>query len=335
VTQKAERMWGDRYERPEGTGKAPMDLEAAFMQVLSNLVVSQQTMAQSLAQLADILAIVDTSGTLAPHAAQGNSREGNRPQTPTHTYTSSSRIPIPWFPSFQRAPPAAAQQPLTHKLPTQAKDIAEYKREYAALGRDFHHDMTLVEYCGLRGMDHPKEPQRGGQQQQQGHNIDFIQKVGKLTIPSFDRSSKCTARAGVQKLDKHYKLNQMTKTEASDSCTFEGQLDGQDDSAYPSSSPSGNVKDSTLQHSGHTCEDSYVLALKHDEIRRLDDLPMGVDMASRKSCMEDDELPMMSEPHFSSSHSPMLATTHEDISGILDMVEEPCVGIVVKGHMDL
>ena len=44
---------------------------------------------------------------------------------------------------------------------------------------------------------------------------------------------------------------------------------------------------------------------------------------------------MMSEPHFSSSQSPMLATTHEDISGIPDMVEEPCVGIVHKGHMDL
>jgi hypothetical protein len=305
------------------------------MQVLNNLVVSQQTMTQSLAQLADRLAIVDTPGTPAPHAAQGNSGAGSRPQTPTRTYTSSSRIPRPWFPSFQRAPPAATQQPLAQRLPTQAEDIAEYKREYAALGRDFHHDMTLVEYCGLRGMDHPREPQRGGQQQQQGHNIDFIRKVGKLTIPSFDGSSKCTARAGVQKLDMYYKLNQMTETEASDSCAFEGQLDGQDDSACPSSSPSGNVEDSTLQHSGDTCEDSYVLALRHDEIRRLDDLPMGVDMASRKSCMEDDELPMMSEPHFSSSQSPMLATTHEDISGILDMVEEPCVGIVHKGHMDL
>jgi hypothetical protein len=44
---------------------------------------------------------------------------------------------------------------------------------------------------------------------------------------------------------------------------------------------------------------------------------------------------MMSETHFSSSQTPMLATTHEDISGIPDMVEEPCVGIVHKGHMDL
>ena len=41
-----------------------------------------------------------------------------------------------------------------------------------------------------------------------------------------------------------------------------------------------------------------MLALRHDEIRRLDDLPMGVDMASRKLGMEDDEFPMRSEPHF-------------------------------------
>ena len=78
-----------------------------------------------------------------------------------------------------------------------------------------------------------------------------------------------------------------------------------------------------------------MLALRHDEIRRLDDLPMGVDMVSRKSCMEDDEFPMRSEPHFSSSQSPMLATTHEDISAIPDMVEQPCMGIVHKEHMDL
>jgi hypothetical protein len=37
----------------------------------------------------------------------------------------------------------------SQRPPTHAEDIAEYRREYAALGRDFHQDMTLVEYCGL------------------------------------------------------------------------------------------------------------------------------------------------------------------------------------------
>jgi hypothetical protein len=166
VTQKEKRMWGDRYERLEGTGKAPMEQEATFMQVISDMLNSQQTMSQSLAQVAERLAMVDISGTQAPHAAQGNSGESSRPQTPTRTYTSLSRISRPWFPSFKRAPAAITQQPLAQRLPTHAEDIAEYKREYAALGRDFYHDMTLVEYCGLRGMNHPREPQRGGQQQQ-------------------------------------------------------------------------------------------------------------------------------------------------------------------------
>jgi hypothetical protein len=46
------------------------------------------------------------------------------------------------------------------------------------------------------------------------HNLEFIRKVGKLTIPSFDGSSRCTTRAWVQKLDTYYKLNQMTEAEA-------------------------------------------------------------------------------------------------------------------------
>jgi hypothetical protein len=44
--------------------------------------------------------------------------------------------------------------------------------------------------------------------------MDFIRKFGKLTIPSFDGSPKCTARSWVQKLDTYYKLNQMTETKA-------------------------------------------------------------------------------------------------------------------------
>jgi hypothetical protein len=38
--REAERMMGDIYERPEGSGKAPMEPEASFMQVLGNLVVN-------------------------------------------------------------------------------------------------------------------------------------------------------------------------------------------------------------------------------------------------------------------------------------------------------
>jgi hypothetical protein len=161
-----ERMLGDGYELPEGSGKAPVDPKTAFMQVINDMLASQWNMSQSLAQVVDRLARVGTLDTQTPHAAQGNSGVGSRPQSPSHTYTSASRIPKPLFPSFQRAPPVAAPLLIAQRPPTHAEDIAEYTREYAILGCYFHQDMTLVEYCGLRLKNHPKEPQRGGPQQQ-------------------------------------------------------------------------------------------------------------------------------------------------------------------------
>jgi hypothetical protein len=51
--REAERMLGDRYERPEGSGKAPIDPETTFMQVINDMLASQRTMSQSLAQVVD------------------------------------------------------------------------------------------------------------------------------------------------------------------------------------------------------------------------------------------------------------------------------------------
>jgi hypothetical protein len=50
--------------------------------------------------------------------------------------------------------------------------------------------------------------------------MDFIQKFGKLTIPSCFGLSKCTTRAWVQKLDTYYKLNQMIEIEATSFTTL-------------------------------------------------------------------------------------------------------------------
>jgi hypothetical protein len=77
--REAERMLGDRYERPEGNGKAPVDPETTFMQVINDMLASQRTMSQSLAQVVDRLARVGTPDIQVPHAAQGNSGAGSRP----------------------------------------------------------------------------------------------------------------------------------------------------------------------------------------------------------------------------------------------------------------
>ena len=93
-------MLGEIYEQPKGSGKAPMEPEKAFMQVISDMLASQWTMSHSLAQVVDRLARVGTPDTQVPHGAQGNSVAGSRPQSPSRTYTSASRIPRPLFPSF-------------------------------------------------------------------------------------------------------------------------------------------------------------------------------------------------------------------------------------------
>ena len=49
--------------------------------------------------------------------------------------------------------------------------------------------------------------------------------MGKLTIPSFDGSSKSSARAWVQKLDTYFQLNQMTEVDAIKLATL--HLDGE------------------------------------------------------------------------------------------------------------
>jgi hypothetical protein len=116
--RKAEKRLGDRYERPEGSGKAPTDPDVVFMQVINDMLATQRTMSQSLAQVADRLAMIDIMGPQGPHASHGNSGAGNRLQSPTRTYTSASRIPRPLFPSFQRAAPVATQTPIAQRPTT-------------------------------------------------------------------------------------------------------------------------------------------------------------------------------------------------------------------------
>jgi hypothetical protein len=97
---EVERMLGDIYEKLEGSGKAPINPEATFMQVINDMLASQRTMSRSLAQVVYRLARVGTTYTQVPQATQVNSEEGNRPESPSCTYTSASRIPRPLFPSF-------------------------------------------------------------------------------------------------------------------------------------------------------------------------------------------------------------------------------------------
>jgi hypothetical protein len=80
-------------------------------------------------------------------------------------------------------------------------------------------------------------------------------------------------------------------------------------------------------------EGSYVLAPRHDEIQRLDDPLLDIDM---RSCVGKEELPMeLSVTQSLPSRTFMLDMTQEDISDIQEVLEEPCVVLEHKGHVDL
>jgi hypothetical protein len=97
--------------------------------------------------------------------------------------------------------------------------------------------------------------------------------------------------------------------QSQDSCAFDGQSDDQGVDVFTS---------------------------RHDEIQRLDDPPLGDDMTSREPCVGEEELPMeLGVAHSLPSQTLMIDMTQEDISGILDVAEEPCVVFEHKGHMDL
>jgi hypothetical protein len=78
-----------------------------------------------------------------------------------------------------------------------------------ALGPEFHADMSLHEFYTIKYRNRLEDLSRGAHE-----DIDFIRKVGKLTIPSFDGSTKVSSRAWVHKLDTYLQFNWMFESEA-------------------------------------------------------------------------------------------------------------------------
>jgi hypothetical protein len=108
-------------------------------------------------------------------------------------------------------------------------------------------------------------------------------------------------------------------TEASDACTLEEdddpcvvdrQLDGQDDSTSVSADMSHTIDDLMSQQSSDTSEEPHVLAPR------------------------DDELPMGAVTHLSPVQTPMIATSHEEISGTSGMMDELSVRDAHHGQVD-
>jgi hypothetical protein len=98
--------------------------------------------------------------------------------------------------------------------------------------------------------------------------------------------------------------------EDDDPCVVDRQLDGQDDSISVSVDMSHTLDDLTPQQSSDTSEESHVLAPR------------------------DDELPMGAVTHLSPVQTPMIATSHEEISGMTGMMDELSVRDAHHGQVD-
>jgi hypothetical protein len=134
---------------------------------------------------------------------------------------------------------------------------------------------------------------------------------------SDDDSESCTEASDSDSTSKN--SDDDSCTEATDACTLEEdddpcvvdrQLDRQDDSTSVSADISHTIDVFTSQQSGDTSEESHVLASR------------------------DDELPMGAVTPLSPVQTPMIATSHEEISGTSGMMDKPSVRDAHHGQVD-
>ena len=69
--------------------------------------------------------------------------------------------------------------------------------------------MSFSDFSNMKSRNRPRNFNKGFT-----HNYELQKTIGKLTIPNFDRSRRCSTRIWVQKLDTYFQLKPMTETDA-------------------------------------------------------------------------------------------------------------------------
>lgn len=157
------------------------------------------TLAQGQQQLAQLMAHLIGNKNVVCNNRTNMEGSGNRNPHPPNTRETNRRSHRPLLPQFTN------NQAATNEEPVQPNRLLDsYFWEYAAVEENTRDAMTFNEYSNLRFGNRPR-----GQP-----NFDLICKVSKLSLPSFDRSFKCTTRAWVQKLDTYFRLNPMIEVGA-------------------------------------------------------------------------------------------------------------------------
>jgi hypothetical protein len=133
-----------------------------MMNAITQMEISSQMIQNSLGTIGANLA-GGASGSMGHQVGGASGSSGNQAgssghQSPTRTYTSAGKIPRPLYPQFQ----GEQQIGQPGQGQTGPRDpFAEYRRDYLALGPEFHVDMSLMDYCSIRYRNRPKEAQRG------------------------------------------------------------------------------------------------------------------------------------------------------------------------------
>jgi hypothetical protein len=133
-------------------------------------------------------------------------------QSHPHLYT---RTPRPTMPQFLDNDASGRMEQTDQDIP-----FGAYLEEYRRLGDDFQAAMSFHDFFHLKSKNMPR-----GAKGTMSQNTELQRTLGKVTIPNFDGSSKCTARAWVQKLDTYFQLNKMVEADAIKLATL--HLDGE------------------------------------------------------------------------------------------------------------
>ena len=87
----------------------------------------------------------------------------------------------------------------------------DYFLEYESQSQRFRDHLSFQEFCQIKDNRRLQHHNRG-RGFIQNHNLHRT--MGKFFLPNIDRSSKCTSKSWVEKLDIYFQLNQVPETEA-------------------------------------------------------------------------------------------------------------------------
>ena len=108
------------------------------------------------------------------------------------------------MPKFLGSPETGIGEQFEHNEP-----LIVYFQEYRAMEAELREAMTFAEFGNFKGTNKPRFFNKGPTQ-----NYELQRTVGNLTLPYFNGTLKCTARAWVQKLNTYFQLNPMAEADA-------------------------------------------------------------------------------------------------------------------------